>query len=118
MRGMIDSSTPSVGMTDAELQAILRAAEQNLREVVAGAAVLQDWPARQLSVLRNTYPAWEIDRAEDASGLMWWTAELRQTFTFEIAAAGVMKSVRQPDAIALASTLAWQSALLHNAPSA
>jgi hypothetical protein len=84
---------------------------------VAYAVIPQDWAAQQLSTPRNTYPAWDIDREQDASGQVWWTAVLRRALTVELTAAGVLPTVRQPDAIALASTLAWQSALLHNARS-
>ncbi len=101
-------------MTEADLYALVRAADRNVRQVVAQAAALQDWAGRQISVLRNTYPAWDIDREQDASGQVWWKAELRQPLTATMAAAGVLRSIRQPDAIALAATLAWQAALLHH----
>ncbi|MEU7838173.1 MULTISPECIES: hypothetical protein [unclassified Nonomuraea] len=100
-------------MTDTGAHALM-ATDPNVREVVADAALLLDLRGRQLSVLRNTYPGWDIDYESDASGRMWWTAELRRTLTLEMATEGVMRIVRQEDAIALASTLAWQSALLHN----
>ncbi|MEV4352958.1 hypothetical protein [Nonomuraea sp. NPDC049625] len=100
-------------MTDAELRAITQAAGPNVRQVISDAALVLDLRGRQLSVLRNTYPGWDIDYESDGSGRMWWTAELRRMPTLDMATAGVMRSVRQEDAIALASTLAWQSALLH-----
>ncbi|TMR89125.1 hypothetical protein [Nonomuraea basaltis] len=104
-------------MTSIEVHGPVQAAGQNVRQVVAQAAVLQDWAGRQLSTLRNTYPAWQIEHEKDASGEVWWTARLLPTFTVDMAAAGVLQTVRQPDAIALAATLAWQTALLHNARS-
>lgn len=104
-------------MTGIEVHGLTQAGGQNIRQVVAKVAVLQDWAGRQLSTLRNTYPAWEITREHDASGQAWWTARLLPTFTVDMAAAGVLRTVRQPDAIALAATLAWQAALLHNARS-
>ncbi|MFI7125174.1 hypothetical protein ACIBQ1_05730 [Nonomuraea sp. NPDC050153] len=75
---------------------------------------MQDWTTRQLSVLRNTYPAWDIDRERDLSGQLWWTARLPRKLTVEMVTAGAMQTVRRPDAIALASALAWQSYLIHN----
>lgn len=75
---------------------------------------MQDVRGRQISVLRTTYPAWNISYEHDASGYLWWTAELLRPLTAELVAAGVMSPVRREDAIALASTLAWQSALLHS----
>ncbi|MEV1241620.1 hypothetical protein ACIBO2_15140 [Nonomuraea sp. NPDC050022] len=101
-------------MTDDELLALLRTTSESAREVMAQAAVLLDLRGRQLSVLCSTYPGWEIDFGRSVSGQMWWTAELRKAVTVEMVAAGVVQCVRQPDAIALAATLAWQSALVHN----
>lgn len=100
-------------ITDAELHALTRIADQKVRQAVAEALAL-DLRGRQLSVLRNTYPGWDIDHESDASGRVSWTAELSRTLTLEMATAGVMRTIRQENAIALASTLAWQSALLHN----
>lgn len=110
---------PAVGempLTDLELHALVRIADPNARQIVARAALAQDLSARQLSVLRHTYPAWDITYERDASGHMWWIAKLRRPFTLELATAGVMSPVRREDAIALASTLAWQSALVHSVP--
>ncbi|MFI7126748.1 hypothetical protein ACIBQ1_13720 [Nonomuraea sp. NPDC050153] len=101
-------------LSGAELDALLRVANENVRQVVAQAATLQDWTARQLSVLRNTYPSWDIDRERDPSGQVLWTARLRQRLTVEMVTAGAVQSVRQPDAIALASALSWQSYLIHS----
>lgn len=84
------------------------------REVLAQAALLQDVAGRQLSVLRNTYPAWDIDREPDASGRTRWTARL-PGYTPAMARAGVQATVREDDAIALAAALASQAGLLHNA---
>jgi hypothetical protein len=101
-------------MTDDELLTLLRATSESAREAMAQAALLLDLRGRQLSVLRNTYPGWDIDFERSVSGQVWWTAELRKAFTVEMVAAGVVQCIRQPDAIALAATLAWQSALVHN----
>ncbi|MGI5283555.1 hypothetical protein ACQEVF_09510 [Nonomuraea polychroma] len=100
-------------LSDAELHVLLCAADLNLRQVVAQAAILQDWTARQLSVLRNTFPGWDIDRERGLSGQEWWTAQRRQKLTVELVTAGAMQTVRRSDAIALASALAWQSHLIH-----
>ncbi|MEU6712875.1 hypothetical protein ABZ897_15455 [Nonomuraea sp. NPDC046802] len=70
---------------------------------------------RQLAVLSNTYPAWDIDLVQDPSGAGYWLAVLRREFTPELVRAGVHPHIRQPDAISLATTLAWQSSLLHGA---
>lgn len=101
---------------DPGLQLLVRTACENARRIVTEAALLQDLRERQLSVLRNTYPAWEIDVTPDRSGRAWWTAVLRRAFTLDLATAGVVQTVRQDDAIALAATLAWQSSLLPRAP--
>ncbi|MFI7701708.1 hypothetical protein [Nonomuraea sp. NPDC049480] len=101
-------------MTDVELRSLVEITDQNVRQVMARAALLQDWAGRQLSTLRNTYPAWNIDRERGPAGEVSWTAELRRELTPALVAAGVMSTIRQPDAIALAATLAWQAALLHN----
>ncbi|MFG1958840.1 hypothetical protein [Nonomuraea sp. NPDC049028] len=101
-------------MTDDELLTLLRATSESARDVMAQAALLQDLRGRQLLVLRSTYPGWDIDFERDSTGQLWWTAELYKAVTLEMVAAGVVQCVRQPDAIALAATLAWQSALVHN----
>ncbi|WP_188194529.1 hypothetical protein [Nonomuraea sp. SYSU D8015] len=101
----------------AEVHGPVQAAGQNVRQVVAMAVIQQGLAGRQLSTLRNTYPAWDIDREQDASGQVWWIARLCRPVTADMAAAGVQPTVRQPDAIALAATLAFQSALLYNARS-
>ncbi|WP_327589056.1 hypothetical protein OHA25_20105 [Nonomuraea sp. NBC_00507] len=95
-------------------QELVRAAEHNARQAMAQAALLQDVAGRQLLVLRNTYPAWDIDCERDATGNVSWTARLHPDLTPAMVAAGVLQTVRRLDAIALASTLAWQSALLHH----
>ncbi|MEV4553914.1 hypothetical protein [Nonomuraea wenchangensis] len=79
--------------------------------------LLRDWADRQLAMLRHTYPAWEIEREQDELGQVWWTARLVPVFTAASAKAGVRPVVQEPDAIALAGTLAWQTALLRNARS-
>jgi hypothetical protein len=98
--------------TDAELHALLRVADDNARQVMPQAAVLQDLTARQLLVLRNTYPLWDVDLDRDLSDQLWWTAVLRRTVTLDMARAGILHTVRTRDAIALAATLAWQSSLV------
>ncbi|SDL72556.1 hypothetical protein SAMN05421874_1284 [Nonomuraea maritima] len=85
-----------------------------VREAMAQAALVQDLRGRQLSVLRNTYPGWDIDAPNDSSGAQSWTARLRIPLTFELMTAGAQQSVAQVDAIALASALAWQTALINN----
>ncbi|NBE97471.1 hypothetical protein FE391_29585 [Nonomuraea sp. KC401] len=97
------------------MQELLQTTEGDLRWVAARAALLLDVAGRQLSTLRNTYPAWDIERHRDDAGRVWWTATLRAPFTVEMMAAGVWATVRQTDAMALAATLAWQSSLLHTA---
>lgn len=77
-------------LPDVEAAALPRVTHQSVRQVVAQAASVQDWPARQLSVLRNTYPAWDIDRERDPSGQVWWTACLRRRLTAELVTAGVV----------------------------
>jgi hypothetical protein len=104
-------------MADAELHALHWTADLDIHQVVTDAALLVDVRGRQLSVLRNTYPGWDIEYESDAFGHVWWTAQLRRTLTLEMATAGVMRTVHREDVITLASTLAWQSALLHNTQS-
>ncbi|MGR6913621.1 hypothetical protein ACU635_05150 [[Actinomadura] parvosata] len=104
-------------MTVIQVRTLVQASDRNMRQVVALAALQQDLAGRQLSTLRNTYPAWDIDRERDAAGQVWWTATLRRPVIADKAAAGVLPRIRQPDPIALASTLAFQSALLYNARS-
>jgi hypothetical protein len=102
-------------MTAIQAPAIVQAAERNMRPIRALAVVQQDLAGRQLSTLRNTYPAWDIHCEWDAVGQVWWrTAKLRRPVTPDKAEAGVRPTVRQPDAIALASALAWQSHLIHS----
>lgn len=99
-------------IADARLHVLVRATDQNVRQAIAQAAIRQDLRARQLSVLSTTYSAWDISYERDASGGHWWTAVPRRPLTLELVSAGVMSRVRREDAIALASALAWQSALL------
>ncbi|MEU6714176.1 hypothetical protein ABZ897_22135 [Nonomuraea sp. NPDC046802] len=100
-------------MPDDEPDELHQTADQDLRRVVAQAEVLKDWPGRQLSVLNNTYPLWEVTRVKGPSGEVWWTARLRRDLSPEMVAAGVMPYAEQSDAIALAATLAWQTYLVH-----
>ena len=86
----------------------------SVQRAMAQAALLRDLRARQLAVLCTTYPAWDVDCERDPSGHLWWTAELRRPITLELVTAGVMRTVQREDAIALASALAWQSALVHS----
>ncbi|MEU8251962.1 hypothetical protein [Nonomuraea sp. NPDC048916] len=65
-------------------------------------------------MLRTTYPGWEIHRVVHAAGER-WTATIRRPLTAEMVAAGVVRDVSQPDASSLASTLAHQAFLVHNA---
>ncbi|MFC4006855.1 hypothetical protein ACFOY2_06465 [Nonomuraea purpurea] len=82
-----------------------------------GTDVIREWLRldirdRQLAVLRNTYPAWNIDLVQDVAGAACWVATLCCELTPALVRAGVFKTIRQSDAIALAATLAWQSSLL------
>ncbi|MGW0801961.1 hypothetical protein [Nonomuraea sp. NPDC002799] len=72
--------------------------------------------ARQLDVLRSTYPAWEIQVRVDGPCVARWTAELRRPVTALMSAAGVRERVCSPDAITLASALAHQASLIHRHP--
>lgn len=80
---------------------------------MAQAALLMDVKGRQLSVLRNTYPRWDIAIERDQSGQLVWIANLHGKVTLEMATAGVYPIIRQDDAISMAAFLAWQSAILH-----
>lgn len=101
-------------LTDPELHTLVHAADQQARDVLARAAIHQDVRTRQLNVLRNTYPAWDIDLERDGFGQLRWIARLRWRVTVRMVTAGIMQSLRRDDAIALASTLAWQTSLLHS----
>jgi hypothetical protein len=103
-----------MALVDPQLHVLVQAADQQAGDVLASAAVKLDLRGRQLSVLRNTYPGWDIEYEPDAAGRMWWKARLRPSYTLEMATAGVLQFVERPDAIALASTLAWQTALVHS----
>lgn len=106
--------TPDPGHTPVALDiegAVARAA------VAARAGAAREQRAvRQLATLANTYPGWDIDRHRDEVGREWWAAVLRRPVTVEMRAAGVAATIRQPDAITLASTLAWQTAVVHRFP--
>lgn len=91
------------------------AAGRDARRLLALAALQQDCTGRQLSTLRNTYPAWDVQHVRDASGHVRWIATLREPLTAAMDAAGVLAYVLRPDAIALAAALAWQTALLAGA---
>lgn len=101
-------------LTDPDLRTLIQAADQNARNVLVEAALQQDVRGRQLSVLRNTYPAWDIDIEPDAFGQPRWVARLRRRVSVQMTVAGVVQGFWREDAIALASTLAWQAALLHS----
>lgn len=101
-------------MRNAEPYAALQVVDPNIRLVVAQEAPVLDRTAHQLSVLSNTYPGWDIGYDRDSTGQVRWTAELRRIITLDMVKAGVVRYIRQPDAIALAATLAWQSSLVHN----
>lgn len=79
----------------------------------ARALAERDLRARQLDVLRNTYPAWTVHTETDDNGALVWVASLAFPYTSELKRAGVYQVIRQPDAIALAAALAWQSACLY-----
>ncbi|MEO3873568.1 hypothetical protein ABGB18_32560 [Nonomuraea sp. B12E4] len=69
--------------------------------------------ARQLDVLRTTYPGWEIHLGADGPGAARWTAELRRPVTAQMLAAGMRERLVSHDAVTLASALAHQACLLH-----
>ncbi|MFI7452397.1 hypothetical protein ACIBQX_33225 [Nonomuraea sp. NPDC049714] len=100
--------------TKSGLDELLRATAQSVRQASALAALIQDLRDRQLAVLRGTYPAWDIALERDSTERLWWTAVSRRPLTVELMAEGVMRIVRCEDAIALATALAWQSALINN----
>ncbi|MFG1696897.1 hypothetical protein [Nonomuraea sp. NPDC049309] len=75
-------------------------------------ALAENLRERQLAVLRGTYPAWDIAQEHDWTGKLWWTAVPKQSLTVELVAAGVVRKVRCEDPIALATALAWRSALI------
>lgn len=102
-------------MTDTDIQALVQAVDSSAQQIVAEAALLYDWSGRQLITLRNTYPAWDIEVVEATPGKPQWVAVLRREHTPALLTAGVATIVTQPDAIALAATLAWQSSLIHGA---
>ncbi|MFG3439516.1 hypothetical protein ACGF0J_19930 [Nonomuraea sp. NPDC047897] len=70
--------------------------------------------ARQLAILRTTYPGWEIQRVYLGPGEVTWTATLRRDTTASMRAAGVAPHIERTDAPSLASVLALQAALIHN----
>ncbi|MGW0810702.1 hypothetical protein [Nonomuraea sp. NPDC002799] len=102
---------------DPESHALAAAADQHARHLLTQAELQLEVRARQLSVLRNTYPGWGIAYEPDSTGRMWWTARLGHQITLEEATAGVLPFIQCQDAIAIATTLAWQAALIHNARS-
>jgi hypothetical protein len=69
---------------------------------------------RQLAALRVTYPAWEISCDGNRPSADRWTAELRRQTTATMKTSGIRPRITSPDAVTLASTLAHQSALIHN----
>ncbi|MFI7419427.1 hypothetical protein [Nonomuraea sp. NPDC049684] len=104
--------------TKAGLDELLRATAQSVRQASALAALIQDLRDRQLSVLRGTYPAWDIALELGSTEKLWWTAVPNRSLTVELVAEGVMRIVRCEDAIALAAALAWQSTLIGNVENA
>ena len=66
---------------------------------------------QQLAELRVAYGAWAIDRRKEETG-EWWVAELLREVTEEMALVGVIRTVRQRDAAALALALSGQMALI------
>ncbi|MGW0807424.1 hypothetical protein [Nonomuraea sp. NPDC002799] len=104
-------------LIDPEVGALVQTADQHARALSAQAELQLDMRSRQLSVLRNTYLGWSVAYEPDSAGRMWWTARLGHQITLEEATAGVLPFLQCEDAIALATTLAWQTALVHNAQS-
>jgi hypothetical protein len=98
---------------DPNASAFKPVADEEVRRIVAHAMAVKDWTECQLSVLRNTYPHWDVERIRDMAGEVWWTARIRHRATPELLVAGIFPYVEQSDPIALAATLAWQTYLFH-----
>ncbi|MGW0806863.1 hypothetical protein [Nonomuraea sp. NPDC002799] len=64
---------------------------------------------RQLSVLRNTFPNWEIGYEVGPSGLWIWRATARWTLTLEMVTAGMLREVQRGDPVSLMAALTWQA---------
>ncbi|WP_157548015.1 hypothetical protein [Nonomuraea candida] len=103
-----------MALTDAEMYDLLCRSETELLEIRKRALDLTDWTARQLAVLRRTYPEWAIACETDASGQAWWTARLLQEVSLEMATAGVDRTVRRSTAVSLAAALTLQTALVRS----
>jgi hypothetical protein len=69
---------------------------------------------RHLSVLRRTYPAWDIVRGRDEHGRECWCATLIFQVTDAMRAAGVVEMIRRDDGVSLAGALIHQARLLHS----
>ncbi|MGW0803024.1 hypothetical protein [Nonomuraea sp. NPDC002799] len=97
-------------LIDPESRALVAAAEQHARHLLAQTELQLDMRARQRSVLRNTYPGRGIAYEPDSAGRMRWMARLGHHITLEEATAGVLPFIQGADVIALATTLPWQAA--------
>jgi hypothetical protein len=99
---------------DASTQAALDLHSAVARAAVAAraAAAREPFELRQLAELQNTYPGWDISRVRDDSGRLRWLAVYGGPFTDEMRAADAATTILEPDAVTLAATLAWQSALI------
>lgn len=69
--------------------------------------------ARQLAVLRTTYPGWDIHHVIGEPEASRWTAALRRKVTGRMKAAGIEERIEAPAAEALAARLSHQAALMH-----
>ncbi|MFC5834357.1 hypothetical protein [Nonomuraea insulae] len=83
-------------------------------------AVIQAWLRldvrdRQLSVLRNTFPNWDISYALDPAGHWIWSAVARQELTLEMATAGAVRKVHSGDPVNLMAALTYQAWLVERA---
>ncbi|MFI7448034.1 hypothetical protein ACIBQX_11100 [Nonomuraea sp. NPDC049714] len=99
---------------DASTQAALDLHSAVARAAVAAraAAAREPFELRQLAVLQDTYPGWDISRVRDDSGRQRWLAVYGGPLTEEMRAANAAATILESDAVTLAATLAWQSALV------
>lgn len=101
-------------LNDASTQAALDLHSAVARAAVAAraAAAREPFELRELSALQNTYPGWAISRSRDESGRQRWLAVYGGPLTDEMQAANAATTILESDAVTLAATLAWQSALV------
>lgn len=80
-------------------------------------AVIEEWLRldlrdRQLSVLRNTFPNWNIGYEFAPSGRCVWTATAPWRLTLEMVTAGILRTVQRGDPIDLMAALTYQVVLI------